>query len=43
MKPATFIGYCCREWVLAVGGKGSCGLCGERPTYLRPDPESRPA
>jgi hypothetical protein len=28
----TFIGVCCREWVLALGYPlGSCGLCGERP------------
>lgn len=33
----TFIGKCCREWVLAVGGRGRCGLCGEVPTYLRGD------
>ena len=34
----TFIGECCREWVLAVGVPvGTCGLCGERPTYKRED------
>jgi hypothetical protein len=38
--PPTYIGYCCREWVLAAGHKGRCGLCGEIPTYLRPDEES---
>ncbi len=39
----TYIGRCCREWILAfTPGKrpGRCGLCGERPTYLRPDPLS---
>ena len=35
--PPTYIGYCCREWVLAWGHKGRCGLCGEVPTYLRDD------
>lgn len=36
--PPTYIGYCCREWVLAAGAhRGRCGLCGEVPTYLRPD------
>lgn len=34
----TYIGSCCREWVLAVLiPVGRCGLCGERPTYLRED------
>lgn len=33
----TYIGYCCREWILATGYAGRCGLCGERPTYLRED------
>lgn len=33
----TYVGYCCREWILALGFKGRCGLCGEVPTYLRPD------
>lgn len=33
----TYIGFCCREWVLAIGHKGRCGLCGEVPTFLRPD------
>lgn len=33
-----YIGYCCREWPLAIGVKpGRCGLCGEVPTYLRAD------
>ena len=36
----TYIGVCCREWVLAVGGNGRCGLCGTVPVYLRPDPLS---
>lgn len=36
-KIPTYIGKCCREWVLAVGHKGRCGECGEVPTYLRPD------
>ena len=33
----TYIGFCCREWVLAVGQHGTCGLCGQIPTFLRPD------
>jgi hypothetical protein len=34
----TYIGECCREWVLALGFRvGSCGLCGERPTFKRAD------
>lgn len=33
----TFIGVCCREWVLALGFRGRCGLCGEIPTYVRRD------
>lgn len=37
-KIGTYIGYCCREWVLALGFQvGRCGLCGEKPTYLRDD------
>lgn len=37
----TYIGLCCREWVLHIGEHpGRCGLCGERPTYLRADPDS---
>jgi hypothetical protein len=35
---ATYIGVCCREWPLAVGVPvGRCGLCGERPVFLRED------
>lgn len=33
---------CCREWIAPyppVGG-GSCGICGERPTFVRVLPES---
>jgi hypothetical protein len=41
-KVATYIGLCCREWILAVGGRGRCGACGEIPTYLRPDKENHP-
>ena len=38
---ATYIGYCCREWVMPIGSMGgSCGLCHERPTFLRDDPNS---
>lgn len=34
----TYIGKCCREWPLAKGYPvGRCGLCNERPTYLRED------
>lgn len=31
----AYVGLCCREWVLAVGGRGKCGLCGTVPVYLR--------
>lgn len=40
----TYIGFCCREWVLAVtipSSVGRCGLCGEKPTYLREDDHER--
>lgn len=31
-----YFGYCCREWALAWSVPvGSCGLCGERPKFLR--------
>lgn len=31
-----YFGECCREWPLAYGAPvGSCGLCGERPTFKR--------
>ncbi|HKN44258.1 MAG TPA: hypothetical protein VJW23_10060 [Propionibacteriaceae bacterium] len=33
---ARYVGFCCREWILHVAGRGRCGLCGETPTYLRP-------
>lgn len=35
----TYIGYCCREWIMPAIAQqpGRCGYCGERPTYLRPD------
>ena len=37
-KLPTYIAECCREWVMAVGiPHGSCGLCGERPTFKRAD------
>lgn len=37
-KWPTYIGHCCREWILAVGVPlARCGLCNERPTFLRPD------
>lgn len=40
-KRLTYIGRCCREWILALGYPvGRCGLCGERPTYLRKDEEA---
>lgn len=41
MSLPTYIGACCREWILALGHKpGRCGLCGERPEYLRPDADN---
>lgn len=33
---------CCREWICGAGGGwGRCGICGERPAYVRmlPEPE----
>lgn len=40
-KTPTYIAFCCREWIAPIGHRsGRCGLCGERPTYLRPDPDS---
>lgn len=31
-----YIGECCTEWPMAAGyPSGRCGLCGEKPTYLR--------
>lgn len=37
-KLPTYIGFCCREWILAIlAPVGTCGYCGQRPTYLRPD------
>ena len=35
----TYVGYCCREWILAAATAkpGRCGLCGEVPRYLRED------
>jgi hypothetical protein len=37
----TYIAYCCREWIAPILHKGTtCGICGEYPTYLRPDPDS---
>lgn len=37
----TYIAYCCREWIAPYGFRGGrCGLCGERPVYLREDPLS---
>ena len=41
MSLPTYIGFCCREWILALGHKvGRCGYCGERPVYLRQDTEN---
>lgn len=38
MHVPTYIGYCCREWVMVLGVRpGRCGLCEEIPTYLRED------
>lgn len=36
-KVPTYVGRCCREWILAVGYRGKCGFCGEAPKYVRPD------
>lgn len=34
----TYIGECCREWILAAGYQtGRCGICGQKPTYKRED------
>lgn len=38
----TIIATCCRDWPIAIGYKvGSCGLCGEVPTYTGPDESCR--
>lgn len=38
MKIMTYIGRCCREWVLAVGYPvNRCGYCGQRPQRVGPD------
>lgn len=40
-RTPTFIAFCCREWIAPIGHPaGRCGLCGERPTFLRSDPDS---
>ena len=34
----TYIGKCCREWVLVAGVQvGRCGICNTQPQYLRDD------
>jgi hypothetical protein len=34
----TYIGFCCREWVMAYGfPSGRCGYCGEKPQWFRED------
>lgn len=34
-----YYGFCCQEWPLRMGyGPGRCGICGERPTFLRKGP-----
>ena len=39
-KVGTYIAFCCREWIAPIGYPGGrCGLCGDSPKYLRPDPE----
>lgn len=39
-KLPVYIGVCCREWPMPIGYMpGRCGLCGERPTFLRMDDE----
>lgn len=40
-KLPTYIGQCCREWVMPISGRpGRCGICGEQPTFLREDKTS---
>ena len=34
-KLPTYIAKCCREWVMAIGHRGRCGICGEKPEFLR--------
>lgn len=37
----TYVGVCCRAWVLAVfGPRGRCGLCDQVPSFLGDDPRS---
>lgn len=33
----TYIGKCCREWVMLRFMRGRCGACGTEPKYLRED------
>ena len=34
----TYIGECCREWLMAAGyPAGRCGRCHEVPTFKRED------
>ena len=41
MSVPTVIGFCCREWILAMGYPvGRCGYCSERPVSLRPDTDN---
>jgi hypothetical protein len=36
-----YIGECCREWPMHFGApSGSCGICGEVPTFKRWDDDS---
>lgn len=37
-KLPTYIGRCCRDWIMAYTGKpGKCGLCGQIPEYVEHD------
>ena len=35
---SRYVGTCCREWILSYSmlGRGTCGICGEVPAWLRP-------
>lgn len=38
----TYLAECCREWVAPLGFRGArCGLCGERPEFVKHLPENQ--